>query len=171
MRNFRLGLGGRISVMALPVLFLVLLCLVGPSVLYCDVAAPVDRWPKTSGEQEWVCDDFFNLWPPDYVVRDGRLYLRVQTVRHSPLLVSFVSFGHWDAQKIEKLRRAHPELERYWPDRVGRVPGSSGPPGIRRSSRRGMQSPLPRSFRIEVSHHPQAPQLPDALGVQAQHLR
>lgn len=50
----------------------------------------------------------------EYLVQDGTLYLRIQTVRHSIILVSCVSFDQWDTEKIAKFRDAHPELEDYW---------------------------------------------------------
>lgn len=52
----------------------------------------------------------------DYLVRDNKLYLRTQETRGALVLVTFVSQTRWTAQKIQELRRAHPELEPYWPE-------------------------------------------------------
>jgi hypothetical protein len=114
-RLLRLRLGRRILLPALfGLLTFVLYCFVGPSVTYCNVGAPVGFWGQAT--DLWTCSNFLNVWPPDHVIHEGRLYLRVQTVRHSPLLVSFVGFGGWDAGKINKFRHSHPELEGYWPN-------------------------------------------------------
>lgn len=55
---------------------------------------------------------------PDYVVHDGKLYLRVQTTRPSNWLVTYVGFDRWDVAKVKQFREDHPELETYWPDRT-----------------------------------------------------
>ncbi len=118
-RLLRPRLVWRILIMLSGLLVLVLLCFLGPSVTYCAVTEPVDSWHRA--KDCWTSSDFFTIWPSDYVVRDGRLYLRVQTIWHSPFVVSFGGSGEWDVRGIEEFRRAHPELEGYWPD-----PGQAG---------------------------------------------
>lgn len=52
---------------------------------------------------------------PDYVVRDGKLYLRVRVVHFTPILTG-LSDTNWDEARIRAFRARHPELEEYWPD-------------------------------------------------------
>ncbi len=33
------------------------------------------------------------------------------------LVVTTVSFGDWDAEKVRRFRQEYPELEPFWPDR------------------------------------------------------
>lgn len=58
----------------------------------------------------------FALCVPDHLVRDGKLYLKVQVERPGLILATAVSFGNWDAAKVSRFRSEHPELESYWPD-------------------------------------------------------
>jgi hypothetical protein len=55
------------------------------------------------------------LVPPDHLVRDGKLYLRVQIDRNLVLL-NGVSADTWDEPRIVAFRTAHPDLEDHWPD-------------------------------------------------------
>jgi hypothetical protein len=66
---------------------------------------------------EFTTQSLLTLSVPDYQVRDGKLYLLVQVTRPSMLVVTFVSFGDWDAEKVRRFRRKHPELEPLWPER------------------------------------------------------
>ena len=79
------------------------------------------RAATSAGPPAWkmdvdVCwgDNNFWLVPSDYVVRDGKLYLRIQTQRSLGILIA--SQDEWDAARISAFRLAHPELEGYWPD-------------------------------------------------------
>jgi hypothetical protein len=80
---------------------------------YAAVTDPASIWP--SAMDTFTTRYAFALSVPDYEIRDGKLYLKVQVTRPSMLLVTFVSFGHWDAEKVQRLRSEHPELEPYWP--------------------------------------------------------
>jgi hypothetical protein len=84
--------------------------------LYCSVTDTDRTWHLV--EDRFTSTDLVAMFVPEYKVRDGKLYLKVQTTRPSMLLVTFVDFGDWDAEKVQKLRRNHPEFESYWPDRA-----------------------------------------------------
>jgi hypothetical protein len=86
----------------------------GP-VTYRSVADPAmpgalpDEW--TNSNQPLFGDS------SEYIVRDGRLYLRVQALRFAAVLVTGVQSTRWDEEKIVAFRSTHPELEKYWSDK------------------------------------------------------
>jgi hypothetical protein len=69
------------------------------------------------GGDRFTTQSWLALSVPDYQVRDGKLYLLVQVTRPSMLVVTTVSFGDWDPEKVQLFRQKHPELEPFWPDR------------------------------------------------------
>ena len=78
--------------------------------LYVPVAAQVTHWgdAKYLRAHSWSCDE-------DHLVRNGRLYLRVQSTQNTMLCV-FVDAPGWDAARVTSYRREHPELEALWPE-------------------------------------------------------
>ena len=52
----------------------------------------------------------------EYVIHSNKLYLNTQETRGALVLNTFVSFTDWTPEKIQGFRKAHPELEQYWPD-------------------------------------------------------
>jgi hypothetical protein len=58
------------------------------------------------------------LFPPEYQIRDGKLYLRIQAERDL-LLFMGVEQTEWEVARIRAFRARHPELEGYWPDPEG----------------------------------------------------
>jgi hypothetical protein len=103
----------------LALLFVLNFC-TGVGTIYMAVTDPASGWPM--GRDRFTTRSWLALSVPDYQVRDGKLYLQVQVTRPSMLIVTFVSFGDWDAEKVRRFRRKHPELEPLWPDR-GRPDG------------------------------------------------
>jgi hypothetical protein len=83
-----------------------------PNVTYCSVSDPANSWHRAKD----ICTTYkhWPLWPPDHLVREGRLYLRVQTLWCTELFDALHQTP-WDANKIESFRRSHQDLERYWP--------------------------------------------------------
>jgi hypothetical protein len=51
----------------------------------------------------------------DFLLHDGRLYLKVQTIYHH-FIDDGVSFTHWTPERLSALLREHPELAPYFPD-------------------------------------------------------
>ncbi len=72
-------------------------------------------------EQDRMDDDVvftsqLDGWPRgEYVVHNKKLYLNTQETQGALVLTTFVSFTKWTPDKIQKFRKAHPELEQYWP--------------------------------------------------------
>ena len=93
--------------------FLIFCC--GVQTLYCAVGDPSDSW--VSARDQVTTDHTFAISVPEYQVKDSKLYLKVQVTRPSPLIVTFVSLAHWDAEKVRVFRIDHPELESFWPDK------------------------------------------------------
>jgi hypothetical protein len=52
----------------------------------------------------------------DYVIHDGRLFLKYQETRSAVLLVTGGRFIQWTPEKLQELRAGHPEVEHYLPD-------------------------------------------------------
>lgn len=52
----------------------------------------------------------------DFIIYKNNLYLKIQDTQSAILLVTHVSRIDWDSYKIKKLRKKHPELEKYWPN-------------------------------------------------------
>ena len=52
----------------------------------------------------------------DFIIRHGKLYLKVQGTRSALVLVTLLSRYDWTASKLKKLRVEHPEIERYLPE-------------------------------------------------------
>jgi hypothetical protein len=74
--------------------------------------------PPAWKEGRDICwgDEKFLLVPPDYIIRDGNLYLRIQSQMNLVILMG-VSDDEWDDDRVGTFRQAHPDLEAYWPDR------------------------------------------------------
>ncbi len=88
----------------------------GVTASYGSVTDPATSWSAVTDQ---VIDRFwFALFVPNAVVRDGKLYLLTQVTRPSTFVVTFVSRGEWDADKLQQFRRSHPKLEEYWPDKM-----------------------------------------------------
>jgi len=51
----------------------------------------------------------------DFLIRDGKLYLRIQTIHHR-FIDDTVSIPEWTPQKLSELLHDHPELASYLPD-------------------------------------------------------
>jgi hypothetical protein len=51
-----------------------------------------------------------------FAIHRGQLFLRFQRTWASSLLVTWVDFDEWTPERVEELRRAHSELETYWPE-------------------------------------------------------
>jgi hypothetical protein len=51
----------------------------------------------------------------DFLIRDGRLYLRIQTIHHH-FIDDTVSRIAWTPQKLAELLHDHPEIASYLPD-------------------------------------------------------
>jgi hypothetical protein len=86
--------------------------------MYCPVDAQVSSWPSASS----VCITIRDTHAPNYLLKQGRLYLRVEKVRHLVLL-SQVSFDDWNRETITGFRESHPELEQYWPSPTDKLGG------------------------------------------------
>jgi hypothetical protein len=106
------------------------------NVTYCAVTDPADSWHRA--EDTWALCDRSPLGAPDHVVRDGRLYLKVQTAWYIPV-ADLGRFTYWDASHVEEFRRRHPELEGCWPSPerpgggvrwIGKGPGGRGQSGV-----------------------------------------
>lgn len=52
----------------------------------------------------------------DFVIHNGRLFLKFQETQAALVLVTGVNIIEWTPEKLQKLRAAHPEVERYLPD-------------------------------------------------------
>ena len=96
------------------VVFFGLSCARPVSVEYRSVESDVLPVREDGKDLRWG-DDSFLLVPPEYLIRDGSLYLRIQSQRNLIVLMG-VSVDDWDADRIHAFRRAHPDLEKYWPD-------------------------------------------------------
>jgi hypothetical protein len=107
----------RVRLFAFLLLLLMMALIVVPwspaNAVYCAVTDPARAWPGVQDEYVTPCESATRFWP-DHLVRDGKLYLKVQEVRYN-FLLPFVSFGDWDAEKVGAFRRLHPELDGYWP--------------------------------------------------------
>ena len=105
------------------VLFASPVCLLVGSGVYvwCWCVHTTYRAVTDAGNRPRIGNDHFStlcetaLVPPDHLVRNGTLYLRVQIDRNLVLL-NGVSADTWDEQRIVAFRAAHPELEEHWPD-------------------------------------------------------
>jgi hypothetical protein len=82
------------------------------NVRYCAVTDQATSWPEAKDTR--ALSDRSPFGAPDYVVRDERLYLKVQSAWYVPV-ADMVGFTYWDANSVEKFRSRHPELESYWP--------------------------------------------------------
>ena len=81
---------------------------------YAAVNDPAVIWGSVA--DQFSTREQVALFVPDHLVRDGKLYLNVQVARPSAILWTTGSSGDWDAAKVSRFRRDHPELESYWPD-------------------------------------------------------
>jgi hypothetical protein len=113
-RRLRLTVATAITVLY-GVLFFILNYCCHVSTTYCAVTDSATSWGSVA--DTFTTEEVLALSVPDHVVRDGKLYLKVQVTRPSMLLVTFVGFGDWDAERIRVFRQQHPELEMYWPDK------------------------------------------------------
>lgn len=72
----------------------------------------------------------------DFLIRDGKLYLKIQGTRSALVLTTFLSRYDWTISKFKKLRVEHPEIERYLPDSTKEnggivwIPNESGNLGL-----------------------------------------
>jgi hypothetical protein len=87
---------------------------IGPgSSAYSSVSSPESNWRFVEDQVDHRLEMFEAA--PDFMIREGRLYLRRQTVRHG-LVATSVSHGDWTIQKLREFRRRNLELEVFWPD-------------------------------------------------------
>jgi hypothetical protein len=91
---------------------------------YCAGTDPAASW--SMAKDTFFTRSWFPLGVPDYQIRDGKLYLKVQMFGGG-WLMTFVTFGDWDAEKVRRFRQKHPELEPLWPDGGVRWLGQAGP--------------------------------------------
>lgn len=124
------------------------------NVRYCAVTdrRTPGRGPRTPGPTATASP----LGAPDHVVRDVRLYLKVQTAWYIPV-ADLVRFTSWDAKGVEEFRRRHPELEGCWPSPErpgGGVPWIGKGPRCSRLIRRSRRRRL-RQLRVlrQVGSH------------------
>ena len=52
--------------------------------------------------------------PTNFLVQDGKLYLKFQSVRSSLLMVTYATDVEWNQEKVKALRSEHPELDALW---------------------------------------------------------
>jgi len=52
----------------------------------------------------------------DHAIHNGRLFLKFQETQSALVLVTGVNIIEWTPEKLQKLRAAHPEVDRYLPD-------------------------------------------------------
>ncbi|NQD38704.1 hypothetical protein HPT27_16900 [Permianibacter sp. IMCC34836] len=50
----------------------------------------------------------------DFLIQDGKLYLKFQSVRSSLLMVTYVTDVKWNQERVKTIRNEHPELEALW---------------------------------------------------------
>jgi hypothetical protein len=82
--------------------------------IYCPVDADARFWVEVPEAQclrtsSWLGNE-------DHLVREDRLFLRVQSTCHALLLVTYVDAPRWNGVGVANYRAAHPELEKLWPN-------------------------------------------------------
>lgn len=97
----------------------------GPWVsIYCPADSDVKMWPLGKRNLTNTASRFSK--GPDHIVRDGRLYLRVQSTRPAFVLVTFVDHVQWDRERMMAYRSQHPETQTLWPDIAAETAESDG---------------------------------------------
>jgi hypothetical protein len=89
--------------------------------LFCPLSATSSYKAATANGPPSAADQTTQqalFFPPDHVVRDGKLFLRVQTTRSTSLVITYLGGDRWDVARVKQFRQDHPELETYWPDRT-----------------------------------------------------
>ena len=50
----------------------------------------------------------------DFLIQDGKLYLKFQSVRSSLLMMTYVTDVEWNQERVKTIRSKHPELDPLW---------------------------------------------------------
>ena len=108
----------RVSWIGLGVLLVlcgVLLAPAGPwNNIYCPVNADTPSWGAVPDTQLLRTRAWFGN--EDHLVRENRLFLRVQSTCPTLVIATYVDAPRWDGVAVASYRTEHPELERLWPN-------------------------------------------------------
>jgi len=83
---------------------------------YCSVDAEADMGTLEYPDPTFSVRQSRFSTGPDHIIRNGKLYLRIQSTRPSIVLVTTVDHVKWDPKLIAEYRSEHPQLESLWPD-------------------------------------------------------
>ena len=86
-------------------------------VLYVSVQDHADTWFSAADKisVEGAEKPIKGVADSEYIVREDVLYLHVQTSLPSASIMT-VDLNEWSVDKLQRLKREHPELDQYWPD-------------------------------------------------------